>query len=574
MPEVAFVMSPRQPHRLRDLAATLGNELELQGVPSSVHIGEFPEPRPSLVYVLLDPQAYVAEEGREALPPDGILRRTIFVCTEPPPAPYDEHVALLRRAGSVFVLDRPSIAATHRHGIPARLITPGYSRSLDRFDPIAPRPIDVLFLGTHSLRRTKYLGRAARVLSRYNCCLKVSEHTFDASESNGAPAEARRSLLAQAKVLISIRYAEQPRFDWAGALDAIHAGAVVVTEPSVGMAPLVAGEHLAVGSADALPYVVEALLGDEQRLARLRSGAYERLKAWIPYALSVAVLRAAIVELVGEPLPSGAVVGRRRLEPAAADRAVAVAAPERISAVEPWSPDTARVEVAHESPAWGSRRAPRVTAVATLHGPDKQTAATLDSLAHSRLRDFELVLVERSDSAQARQDVADWMSAHPEIASRLVMADVGGAGAARNIGVDLARGTFLLILAPGQELYPRCLDELTKTLEARPEAAFAYPIHEVTGDAEGFVNAGGDYLLSYLEWAPGHLRDIHSPALIRTDRLRQLGGFATNLRLAGFEDYDVWCRMAERGWRGQLVPQVLARRPEWRGSPTLSVPQP
>ena len=56
--------------------------------------------------------------------------------------------------------------------------------------------------------------------------------------------------------------------------------------------------------------------------------------------------------------------------------------------------------------------------------------------------------------------------------------------------------------------------------------------------------------------------DIHAPALIRTDRLRQLGGFATDPRLDGFEDYDLWCRMAERGWRGQLVPQVLARRTE------------
>ena len=63
----------------------------------------------------------------------------------------------------------------HRLGIPARLIRPGYSKSLDRFDPAAPRPIDVMFLGTHSLRRTKYLSGAARVLSRHNCLLQISD---------------------------------------------------------------------------------------------------------------------------------------------------------------------------------------------------------------------------------------------------------------------------------------------------------------------------------------------------------------------------------------------------------------
>ena len=48
-----------------------------------------------------------------------------------------------------------------------------------------------------------------------------------------------------------------------------------------------------------------------------------------------------------------------------------------------------------------------------------------------------------------------------------------GLGAARNVGLDFARGRFFLILDPGQELYPRCLDVLAGTLEAMPEIAFA-----------------------------------------------------------------------------------------------------
>ncbi|MGB8879362.1 MAG: hypothetical protein WCD11_23815, partial [Solirubrobacteraceae bacterium] len=63
---------------------------------------------------------------------------------------------------------------------------------------------------------------------------------------------------------------------------------------------------------------------------------------------------------------------------------------------------------------------------------------------------------------------------------------------------------------------------------------------------------------------------VHAPALIRTNRLRQLGGFATDPRLDGFEDYDLWCRIADRGWCGQLAPQVLARRTESASSRTLS----
>ena len=35
-------------------------------------------------------------------------------------------------------------------------------------------------------------------------------------------------------------------------------------------------------------------------------------------------------------------------------------------------------------------------------------------------------------------------------------------------------------------------------------------------------------------------------AMVRAG-LRDLGGYATELRLYGWEDYDLWCRMAEEG---------------------------
>jgi len=571
-------MSPRQPYLLRELAETLHHELELQAVPSSLHLRGFPEPRPSLVYVLLDPKSYVTNEAEQALPDDAILRRTIFVCAEAPPSTdEDRHVALLRRAGAVFVLDQRSVVAMHRLGITARVLRPGYSKSLDRFDPTAPRPIDVTFLGIHSLRRTKFLGRAARVLSRHNCVLEISEESPKAEDTSSPLAQARWPLLAETKVLISLHRDDQARFDWGGAVDAIHAGAVVVTEPSSGTSPLVPGEHLMATSADSLPYLVEELLRNEQRLARLRSAAYERLKTWVPYALSVAILRAVVVDLVGEPVPSGAGLGKLRPEPAAVHGPVPLAAQDDGPNIEPSSPEPGLIEVAHESPAWASRRAPRVTAVIPLHAGDGEIVATLDSLAHSTLRDVELVVVVASGGEPDFETAKRWMCEQSRISSRLVLADVSGVGAARNIGLDCARGSFLLILAPGQELYPRCLDVLAGILEATPEAAFGYPIQEVIGASDDFVQHSGDYLLSFVGWHPERLRlgnVIHAPALIRTNRLRELGGFSTDPRLDGFEDYDLWCRVADRGWRGQLAPQVLARRTESGSSRTLSAIHP
>ncbi len=302
MPEVAFVMSAGQHYMLRELAETLKYELELQGVPCSLHVGGFPAVASRRVYVLLDPREYARIEGMPTLPEDAILRRTVFVCCEAPSTIEDEHLKLLKRAGAVFVLDQRSRVAMERLGIAARLLRPGYSKSLDHYDPDAARPIDVMFLGARSPRRAKYLNNAAEVLSQHNFRLQIRDGDSSPVTAGTSLAGSRWPLLAQAKVLINLHRGDDSRFEWRRALDAIHAGAVVVTEHSSGIAPLVPGEHLLVASPDALPYVAEAVLRDDGRLATLRAHAYERLTTWIPFALPVSVLRAAVVELVGEPV--------------------------------------------------------------------------------------------------------------------------------------------------------------------------------------------------------------------------------------------------------------------------------
>jgi glycosyltransferase involved in cell wall biosynthesis len=188
---------------------------------------------------------------------------------------------------------------------------------------------------------------------------------------------------------------------------------------------------------------------------------------------------------------------------------------------------------------------------------------------------MELVVVDAGGDVGA---VVRWLQMRPRLAAVLLApSQAANVGAARNIGVDFARGRFCLVLDAHQELYPRCLDVLAGTLEAMPEMAFVYPMQEVTGEPAAFAAAGGDHVMSFLGWDPGRLRrgnHIHAPALIRAERLREIGGFATDSRLDGFEDYDLWCRMAERGWSGQLVAQELARRSESGASAVLSAIHP
>lgn len=300
MPEVAFVLSPAQPARLRALADTLAFELGLQGVPSSVHLGPFPRTGHERVFLLLNPRQYVACEGEDALGGDAVMRRTVCICDEAPPAQRsDPDWERLNRAGALFTLDPHDRRELGLQGLHPRLLRPGYTRLLDRFSAEAERPVDVAFIGERSDRSAPVLDSAAAVLAGRSCRLEGADPAATADSIEAAPGE----LLSGAKVMLNLHRGADARLEWRDVLEAMHCGAVVVSEHSAAIAPFVAGEHLFVAAPGAVAHVAAALLRDPERLAAVRSAAYERLSTWLPYALPASVLRAAIVELVGEPAP-------------------------------------------------------------------------------------------------------------------------------------------------------------------------------------------------------------------------------------------------------------------------------
>ena len=47
-------------------------------------------------------------------------------------------------------------------------------------------------------------------------------------------------------------------------------------------------------------------------------------------------------------------------------------------------------------------------------------------------------------------------------------------------------------------------------------------------------------------------------ALIRRERLLETGGYAVLAEDVSWEDYDLWCRLAELGYEGVFVPELLS----------------
>ncbi len=215
-------------------------------------------------------------------------------------------------------------------------------------------------------------------------------------------------------------------------------------------------------------------------------------------------------------------------------------------------PDRIDVET---TPAWAGVQA-EVTVVIPVYNQRELVIETITSAVASTGIRVEVVVVDDHSYDGSLDVVRRLMADHPwapiAVARKLVNE---GLGAARNNGFELARAPLVFPLATGNTLYPTGLAKLAAALEGS-EAAFSYGIIERFGGQPG--------LASYLPWDLGRLCQgnyIEAMALVRQPTWAAVGGYDPEMstRFGGWEDYDLWLRIAERGGRGTLVPEIVAR---------------
>jgi hypothetical protein len=125
-----------------------------------------------------------------------------------------------------------------------------------------------------------------------------------------------------------------------------------------------------------------------------------------------------------------------------------------------------------------------------------------------------------------------------------VQAGLGAQGAQR---AEAGDGGLPAVTAVGRRLLG--------ALEAHPGAAFAY------GILQQVTRGRPNDIMSWLGWEPERLRYgnfIDAMAMMRRDVLLEVGGYPTDPRLYGWEDFALWCELAERGHDAVQVLEIVA----------------
>ncbi|MDT7545826.1 MAG: hypothetical protein QOE99_1936, partial [Actinomycetota bacterium] len=590
MLEFCLVLAKGQNGFFFEFAEAIADELRSAGHRASISVDGFPPPREDLVYLLVPPHEYFRLEGIFTEPPPEILARTIFVCAEQPGTSFfDDDVFLAPRAGAVFDINLRSVKEFRRRGVPGvRHLPLGWTPTWSpvAFEPGQPvgnldRPVDVLHMGIYSANRGRALGAAAKHLMRWESRLILADDSKANSEqrANFLMDSVKWDALRRARVVLNVHVAERPYFEWMRVVQAIGAGCAVVSEHSAGYAPLVPGEHLIFGKAETLGLLTQQLLDEEERRWELARDAWLFLRDELPFSRAVAGLIDAGHEIAARPLPAdhrtAAFARRRRHSPQAASleardavRAVvaerypsdvAGADASRIRAgikdlrlelmgvrreqarrdlrAASGGIDPPRVEEVRTTRAYAAGR-PRVSVITALYNYERHIAAALDSAAESRGVEVELVVVDDGSSDGSLAAVEAWCDRSEDIPARILRHPVNqGLGAARNTAIDFARGEFVFVLDADNEVFGQGISRLVDVIDQDPDAVFSYGMLEVF-DQDGPVG-----VQSAFPWEPERFKTgnfIDAMALVRRQWLVEHGGYTTDRRLHGWEDFDLW----------------------------------
>jgi glycosyltransferase involved in cell wall biosynthesis len=175
----------------------------------------------------------------------------------------------------------------------------------------------------------------------------------------------------------------------------------------------------------------------------------------------------------------------------------------------------------------------------------------------------ELIVVDDGSTEPETVEILDRLAAEGTTVIR--HEQNRGLSNARNTGLAAASAPYVFPLDSDDLAAAGALSRMADRLDASPEAAVCYGDYLEFGDHE-LVRAVPPTVDAY---RLAYVNEYPVSALLRRGVLQEIGGWRT--LGAGYEDWDLWLTLAERGHRGvHLGPGELTFRKRFHGSRMLA----
>src|SRR5437660_3157106 len=176
----------------------------------------------------------------------------------------------------------------------------------------------------------------------------------------------------------------------------------------------------------------------------------------------------------------------------------------------------------------------------------REALASVEQVRNANL--LEVIIV---DDGSSEVETSKILSEAQEAGYSVVSQPNRGPGAARNTGIRLAKGEFILPLDSDNRLREVYLNEGVSLIKNNPNTGVIYSDAEYFGERSGRWDVPEFNLLSLIRW-----NFIDVCALYRKRLWDEVGGYDEQMIPMGWEDWDFWLRVACHGGSFFHLPEV------------------
>lgn len=192
---------------------------------------------------------------------------------------------------------------------------------------------------------------------------------------------------------------------------------------------------------------------------------------------------------------------------------------------------------------------PRVSIIIPCYNQGHFIRDALSSLKNCDDRLIEIIIINDGSTDENTNSILKDLEGK---GYNIIHQENKGLAGARNTGIDLSKGEFILPLDADNMVRPGYITAGLEIMDSQPDTAVVYGNAEYFGEQKGY-------------WTPGTFNlqklmlgnYIDACALIRKTVLNEVGRYDTQMKYMGWEDWDLWLRVAFAGYNFSYVDKVL-----------------
>ena len=195
-----------------------------------------------------------------------------------------------------------------------------------------------------------------------------------------------------------------------------------------------------------------------------------------------------------------------------------------------------------------NNKIPLVSVVIPIYNYGVQFEKTLCSVFDSTYKNLEIIIVDDGSDDEYVKLKLESLEGHPNI--KIIKQINSGPSSARNNGINNSNGEFILPLDADDMIYPDYIQSCVNILKNNKNISPVYCDTHHIGQTQGVEQRP--------EWSMDRL--IQGPFIVNCSMFHKKAfddceGYDNSLK--GWEDYDLWIRMGQKGYIGKRIPKPL-----------------